>query len=214
MTQRASLARRFRNRAYRQAYVESFVDSSIATQIKVLRDQRDLSQSDLAGLAGMKQSQISRLENTNNESWKVGTLRKIARALDLALVVRFESFGSVIRDVEAFGRKTLQQPSVADDPVFSLQNFQSTMTEMLASINVDWQVNLSQFTVVNTVTPQLVPWTDEVLKHVINPTSDAQPVAQSLDSGQDTSTDALDNFADRMTTKGVSQHPARTVRAA
>ena len=117
--------------------------------------------------------------------------------------MRFESFGSVIRDVEAFGRKTLQQPSVADDPVFSLQNFQSTMNEMLASINVDWQVNLSQFTVVNTVTPQLVPWTDEVLKHVINPTSDAQPVAQSLDSGQDTSTDALDNFA------GQNDHEGR-----
>ena len=92
MTQRASLARRFRNRAYRQAYVESFVDSSIATQIKVLRDQRDLSQSDLAGLAGMKQSQISRLENTNNESWKVGTLRKDRKGSRLGAGRAFREF--------------------------------------------------------------------------------------------------------------------------
>ena len=136
MTRRSSLIKRFQDQEYRQIYVESFIDSSIATQIKVLRDQRDLTQTDLADLAAMKQGQISRLEKVNNERWKVITLRRIARALDLALVVRFESFGNVIPDVESFERKTLQRPSFADDPMFSEQSQSQLPAEGLAEFQV------------------------------------------------------------------------------
>jgi transcriptional regulator with XRE-family HTH domain len=116
---RARLFRQFRDPAYRHTYVESFVDSSVATQIKVLREQRRLKQSELAERAAMRQSQISSLEDINRSTWKVSTLRKLARAFDLALVVRFESFGGVLPDIEKFGRATLERASFADDPVFS-----------------------------------------------------------------------------------------------
>ena len=120
MNLRDRVLQRFSDFVYRHSYVDSFVDSYLATQIKVLREQRGLTQTALAGLAKMKQSQISRLEDVNNSSWNVGTLKKIARALDLVLVVRFESFGKILPDVEGFGRSALERVSFDNDAVFSV----------------------------------------------------------------------------------------------
>ncbi len=113
------LVQRFADFAYRHAYIDSFVDSAIATQIKALREQRSLNQTQLAELAGMKQSQISGLEDVNNTSWKVRTLKRLAKAFDLVLVVRFESFGEVLPRIEDFSRSSLERPSFSDDPAFS-----------------------------------------------------------------------------------------------
>lgn len=113
------LMRRFRDRRYRRAYIDAFTDASIATQIKVLREQRQLTQAALAELSGLKQSQISTFENEDNSSWTVKTLKKVAKALDLALVVKFESFGNVLPDIQGFGRSNLERESFDRDPVFS-----------------------------------------------------------------------------------------------
>lgn len=120
MSLRSDLVRQFQDPDYRHAYADSFVDSSIATQIQVLREQRELSQSELGDATGMKQSQISRLENVNNSSWQIRTLKRIAQALDVVLVVKFESFGKILPDIESFGRKALERPSFAEDPEFGV----------------------------------------------------------------------------------------------
>jgi len=67
----------------------------------------------------MKQSQISKLEDVNHSSWKISTLKKLARAFDLVLVVRFESFGKVLPDIDEFGRERLERPSFDEDPAFA-----------------------------------------------------------------------------------------------
>jgi transcriptional regulator with XRE-family HTH domain len=119
MTPRIQILERFADFVYRHAYIDSFVDSYLATQIKALREQRGLTQTSLAESAKMKQSQISRLEDVNNSSWTVSTLKRIAKALDLVLVIRFESFGKLLPDIETFGRSALERPSFKDDPVFA-----------------------------------------------------------------------------------------------
>lgn len=68
------------------------VRTSIALQIRHLRENSDISQSDLAGRIGTHQSAISRLENTDYGRASVQTLLDIAVALDVALVVRFVSY--------------------------------------------------------------------------------------------------------------------------
>ena len=119
MTLIRRLVERFKDRAYRRSYVDSFADSYLATQIKVLREQRGLTQEQLATEVGVRQSQISRWENANNSSWQIRTLKRLGAALDLVLVVKFESFGKVLPDIESFGRSALERPSFVDDPVFN-----------------------------------------------------------------------------------------------
>lgn len=72
----------------------------------------------LADAVGMKQSQVSRLENVDNSGWQVRTLKRLADAFDVALVVRFESFGKVLPEIIDFSRSALQRPSFLDDPAF------------------------------------------------------------------------------------------------
>jgi len=101
---------------FRYAYAESFLNSRIAAQIKVLREQRGMTQEQLAELIGTKQAGISRLENVNYCSWKTETLRRIARALGVRLNISFETFGSLLDEVKIFGRKSLERPSPSNDP--------------------------------------------------------------------------------------------------
>jgi transcriptional regulator with XRE-family HTH domain len=103
------------NKEYRQAFAESFLNSIIATQLRTLRCSRGLSQGQLASLAGMKQSRISALENVNYSSWSINTLQRLAAALDVALSVRFESFGKLVNTIEAFSTDALQVPSFGQE---------------------------------------------------------------------------------------------------
>ena len=97
----------FKSKEYRHAYVDEFLNVSIATQIKVLREQRgrEWSQKDLADKVGMKQPRISVMENVNYSSWSINTLRKLAKAFDLTLRVSFESFGERIKEIDQFNRE-------------------------------------------------------------------------------------------------------------
>jgi len=102
----------------RNIYAEDFLNAYIATQIKVLREERGWTQSELAELAGMKQERISVLEDVNYEAWTAKVLKRLARALGVRLVMRFDSFGSYLDEFEKFGRDSLQVPSFENDPVF------------------------------------------------------------------------------------------------
>ena len=100
----------------REEIVVEHLDSSIALQIKVLRQQRGWSQVELGESAGLGQSQVSTLENVNNSSWTVATLKKIAAAFDLPLLVKFGSWGEFVNDVTSMSRQTMERPSFHEDP--------------------------------------------------------------------------------------------------
>ncbi|SRR5260370_18872171 len=104
---------------YSEGYAESFLDSYIATQIKVLREQAGLSQKGLADLLGTRQGVISRIENVNYSKWNVSTLKKLARAFRVRLKVSFETYGSLLLDVTAFSRESLQRDPREQDPVLN-----------------------------------------------------------------------------------------------
>lgn len=101
----------FKDKEYAQAYAEDYLNAAIATQIKVLREDRGMTQAQLAELAGMKQSRISLMEDVNYGSWNIKTLMRLAAAFDVTLSVGFESFGKLIADVTNFSRETLHRPS-------------------------------------------------------------------------------------------------------
>jgi transcriptional regulator with XRE-family HTH domain len=106
------------DKEYRHAYADENLNATIATQIKVLREQRDWKQEDLAEEAGMKQPMISRYENVNYSSWSISTLKKLAAAYDVYLDVRFRSFQTLVEIADEFGRNTLEVPPFTEDPFF------------------------------------------------------------------------------------------------
>lgn len=82
--------RLLKNRQLRNKYIIDQIKIGLRNQLRALRDERGLTQGDLANLIGTKQSVISRLER---DPVKVGmsTFLDIARQLDVAFVARFEA---------------------------------------------------------------------------------------------------------------------------
>ena len=105
----------FKDKDTAHIYVNEFLNANIATQIKVLREQRDLTQKDLASITGMEQSRISLLENINYDKWTLSTLKKFAEAFDVALKVTFVPFTERIKDIVNFDRESLETLSREDD---------------------------------------------------------------------------------------------------
>lgn len=106
------------DKEYRHTYAEESLNLSVATQIKVLREQREMTQGTLAEQAEMTQSMISRYENVNYSAWSLSTLRKLAKALDVYLEVRFRSFRDMVESVDNFNREALKVPKFTEDPYF------------------------------------------------------------------------------------------------
>lgn len=109
------LIKAFQDKEYADAYIDEFLNSYIATQIKVLREKRGLTQKDLAELTGMKQSRIALLENVNYNKWSITTLKKLSEAFDVTLKVSFETFSDTIKDIENFCRESLERESRESD---------------------------------------------------------------------------------------------------
>lgn len=130
------LRQSFADEEYRNSYAESFMNSYVAAQIKVLREEYPLTQDELADKIGTQQSGVARFENVNYSSWKVETLRKIARALRVRLKITFEEFGTLSDDIEGFKRDVLLRAPFDRDPVFYPAALPCVAHEELAKSNV------------------------------------------------------------------------------
>lgn len=80
---------------HRQAYVAASVEQGIAWQIKLNRELRGLSQSELAELIHSKQSAISRMEDPTYGCHSLKKLLDIARVFDCALSVKLISYSEL-----------------------------------------------------------------------------------------------------------------------
>ena len=94
---KVSLLRRIRRgKESRTRLVSSNLDKGIAFQIRATRDKREYTQAKLANMAGMAQNNISRLESPDYGKHTISSLKRIADALDVALVVRFIPFSQYV----------------------------------------------------------------------------------------------------------------------
>jgi transcriptional regulator with XRE-family HTH domain len=105
-----------RDPEYSEGYAESFLNSYIATQIKVIREQREMKQSDLAKAMNTSQTVVSRIENVNYSAWNIKTLKRVARAFRVRLRVSFETYGTLPDEVSKFDRGSLQRTEREKDP--------------------------------------------------------------------------------------------------
>jgi transcriptional regulator with XRE-family HTH domain len=141
----------FPNKDYRHTYANGLVDSKLATQLKVLREQRGWTQAQLAEKCGMQQARISVLEDVNYASWSISTLRRIGKAFDLWLDVEWKEFGELPRTWQNMSRETLERESFDDDPVFHEVESSSasvhtirTVTENVSAVGTISHIDVGQ----------------------------------------------------------------------
>lgn len=115
----SSLRTKLRDKEYSEGYAESFLNTYVATQIKVIREQRGMTQAQLGESVGTTQGGISRYENVNYSSWSLRTLIKLARVFNVRLRVSFEPFGTLPTEVVSFSRENLERSARDEDPGLS-----------------------------------------------------------------------------------------------
>ena len=111
----------FRDKETRHYYIDEFLNEYLATQIKVLREQRGWSQEELAERANLSISHVDALEDVNHWSWDIEVLRTLAEAFDVPLKVSFATFGDMLKEIEVFGRRSLERVPFEEDTVFMEQ---------------------------------------------------------------------------------------------
>jgi transcriptional regulator with XRE-family HTH domain len=96
LVSRRSLIRRLKtSKEARARFVSSYIDKGIAYQIRAIRDHQELSQIELGQMVGMNQNAISRLESPWYGKATIRTLKRLAEAFDVGLVIRFVPFSKL-----------------------------------------------------------------------------------------------------------------------
>lgn len=112
---RAQKIARLRNKEYRDAFIASQINVGLPFQVRSLREQRKWKQSQLADKTGMLQPRISAIETPGGGKFTLETLRRLACAFDVALVVKFAPFSELVDQSQNFNPDTFCVPSFADD---------------------------------------------------------------------------------------------------
>jgi ribosome-binding protein aMBF1 (putative translation factor) len=101
--------------AVRSKFVESHLSKNIAFQVRAMRARNDWSQQELADTLETNQNAIYRLENPSKVKPTLSTLKKVAAAFDVALIVRFVPFSQLVNWVTGteYTEKGLSTDSLA-----------------------------------------------------------------------------------------------------
>lgn len=100
----------------RHLYLDSSIRQLIAMQLRSMREARGWSQLEVGEKAGgMKQSAIARLEDPRYSSITLSTLKRLAKAFDVALIVRFAPFSEFISWTAQLNESRLSPPSFSKE---------------------------------------------------------------------------------------------------
>ena len=100
---------------YRRAFVEESVRTSLAAQIKAIREQRKMTRPALACAMGKAPSWIFRLEDPNEKPPTVTTLLAVADAFDTDLQISFCSFASLLDRLGRLSPESFEVPSFEEE---------------------------------------------------------------------------------------------------
>jgi len=146
VSENSNILEQLRDKAYRESFVFSQMSIPIAFQIRALREQRKLTQKELAEKAGMMQPRIVELERPKGNEPNLRTLGRLAAAFDVALIVKFAPFSELAEWAERFSPDTFVVPSFDDDPGFTWRESAPAEQPVLTSLEAGREIkpNLRQ----------------------------------------------------------------------
>jgi transcriptional regulator with XRE-family HTH domain len=114
MTKRQQILRSLESEEYRREFAAD-VGTSLAIQIRLLREKLGWTQEDLAQRMGKRQETISQWENPDYGRYTLNTLKELASAYDVALLVRFAPFSDLVDWIANLTPQRLAPPSFAEE---------------------------------------------------------------------------------------------------
>lgn len=109
----AKIDEQIKNKEFRKYFATDTI--GIAFQMRAMRFMRKWTQKELSRRSGIAQSRISLFEGPSYENYSVATLKKLANAFDVALIVRFAPISELIEyNAELSGPAPLSLNKIAD----------------------------------------------------------------------------------------------------
>lgn len=108
-----SVSTEMQDKEYRHGLINAQIEIDLPLQIRALRKQFVGTQPELASLTGMKQPRISAIEKPGGAHFTLETLRRLAAAFDVALIVRFAPFSELLDWTGKFNPETFRIPDFA-----------------------------------------------------------------------------------------------------
>jgi transcriptional regulator with XRE-family HTH domain len=115
MNTRSGRVEAMKDKGYRHGMANAQIEIDLPFQIRALRKQRGWTQPELAAKAGMKQPRISNVEKPGVTHFSLETLRRLAEAFDVALVVRFAPFSELLDWSQRFSPDDFAIQSFGDE---------------------------------------------------------------------------------------------------
>ncbi|MDB6157023.1 MAG: transcriptional regulator, family [Gammaproteobacteria bacterium] len=119
------------DKEYRDAFVEETLRNGISFQIKALRQKSRLSQAQLGERVGMTQNVISRLEDPEYGRFTINTLLRLAAAFDVALTVKFTTFGNLLDGLKTLTPEALAVSTYVEEKENKKREVESSSLETL-----------------------------------------------------------------------------------
>jgi transcriptional regulator with XRE-family HTH domain len=89
---------KFKDADYKAAFLEARLVDEVAHNLRLIREQQNMRQSELAERSGTKQAAISRIERSEQANWNIKTLFRLALALDYRLKIVFQPMEEALRE--------------------------------------------------------------------------------------------------------------------
>jgi len=121
----------FAEKEYRDAFVEEHISSGLARQIRAIREKNDWTQEELGERTDKAQETISQWENPDYGSFTLKSLKALASAFDVALMVHFVSFRDLIDRVSNLTPETIAPPSYERQMSFDIANMPEGETRLV-----------------------------------------------------------------------------------
>jgi transcriptional regulator with XRE-family HTH domain len=150
---REQMLENLRDPEFRQQLIDEHINVGIAFQIRALRERQNLTQANLAALLGVKQPLVSSWENPNYGKYSLATLKELAKAFDIGLLVRFVPFSSLVDWTVDLTSDAIAPPSFREEQYKVVASvFAPTTNTKDADTSDPWDLKyLSKFTSTATI---------------------------------------------------------------
>lgn len=103
------------SKEYREALAIEHVNTTLAIQTRMMRENHQWKQGDLAARLGKHQETVSQWENPDYGRHTMTTLKALAAAFDVALLVKFIPFSELVQDMVNLSETRLSPPSFGEE---------------------------------------------------------------------------------------------------
>ena len=150
---------------YREALAVEHVNTTLAIQIRNMRENQQWSQNDLAGRLGKHQETISQWENPDYGRHSITTLKALAATFDVALLVKFISFSELVKDMVSLSEARLSPPSFSEEQYHTAASA-SVASTFMGNIEAMDANSFFNFKILSPTSPKSTPQPEKELAYV------------------------------------------------